>query len=163
MSSFPQRLIPMTDFVIEYYSNEGFADLHTLNLLNNYAQFLRMPLSLNMFLPVDSEGNILKEPKNYATWKSLKHNSEITEIDSGNVFFDENRVFQKAESKILFDGFISAYNGFSVARLVASYNPSIELSFNKNDLAFQKYTDVESLISLHEIYLSPYAMKRIGF
>jgi len=141
MPVFDQRLIPMTDFVIEYYSNEGYADLHTLSLMNNYAKFLRMPLRLDMFVPVD----------------------EITtDENSGNKISDEKRFFQRAEAKILFEGFDFAYNGFSVARLTASYNSSIELSFNKNEQIFQGFADVESLVSLEDIYLTEVARKLIG-
>ncbi|WP_144283885.1 hypothetical protein [Chryseobacterium echinoideorum] len=163
MPIFDQRLIPMTDFVIEYYSNEGYADLHTLNLMNNYAKFLRMPLCLEMFVPVDEKGSILKEPKNYQIWKSLPHNREIsTDETLGNKISDDNRIFQRAEAKILFEGFEFAYNGFSVARLTASYNLSIEISFNKNEQIFLNFPDIESLISLEEIYLSKSALKLIG-
>ncbi|QQV01944.1 MULTISPECIES: hypothetical protein [Chryseobacterium] len=163
MPVFDQRLIPMTDFVIEYYSNEGYADLHTLSLMNNYAKFLRMPLRLDMFVPVDEKGNVLKEPKNYQIWKSLPHNQEITtDENSGNKISDEKRFFQRAEAKILFEGFDFAYNGFSVARLTVSYNSSIELSFNKNEQTFQGFADVESLVSLEDIYLTEVARKLIG-
>lgn len=33
------KLIAMTSFVIEYYSNEGYADLQTLKMIIQYAQF----------------------------------------------------------------------------------------------------------------------------
>ncbi len=33
------KLIPMTTFVLEYYAHEGYADLQTLSLMNNYANF----------------------------------------------------------------------------------------------------------------------------
>lgn len=128
------KLIPMTDFVIEYYSNEGYADLQALGLMKNYANFLRKPLTLGMFVPVDAEGIVLKEPKNYSTWKSLGHNNEGKRSDiSGS---DEYMQYQKAEKNCLFAGFTIAYNGYSVVRITASYNPAVELSFNKNDLMF---------------------------
>lgn len=66
----------MTDFVIEYYSHEGYADLQTLKLMNNYANLLKKELTLGMFVPVDSSGEILKEPRNYESWKALEHNSK---------------------------------------------------------------------------------------
>ncbi|WP_027378984.1 hypothetical protein [Chryseobacterium daeguense] len=154
------KLIPMTTFVIEFYSNEGYADLQTLNLLNNYANFLKKPLILGMFIPVDSNGNILKEPKNYKAWKSLKHNAKNT--NSENVTFEEYKIYQKAERNCLFEGFTLAYNGYSVVRIVASYDSSIELSFNKNDLQCQTFKDVEALTVFDEIYLNENALKAIG-
>ncbi|GAA5097901.1 hypothetical protein GCM10023210_33420 [Chryseobacterium ginsengisoli] len=152
----------MTDFVIEYYSNEGYADLQTLSLMNNYANLLKKELVLGMFVPVDSAGNILKEPKNYEAWKSLAHNSKRRETDSDNESFEEHKSYQKAERKCLFEGFKIAYNGYSVVRIVASYNDSIELSFNKNDKTFQNFKDIESLTHFDEIYLNNAALKKIG-
>jgi hypothetical protein len=152
----------MTDFVIEYYANEGYADLQTLNLMNNYAKFLKKPLTLDMFVPVDSKGNILKEPKNYTVWKSLEHNSNKTDGRIDYVEFEEYRVYKKGESQCIFEGFEIAYNGYSVVRIVASYNDSIELSFNKNERLFQTFKDIESLIYFDEIYLNSTAMKNLG-
>ncbi|WP_449398356.1 hypothetical protein [Chryseobacterium wanjuense] len=140
------KLIPMTTFVIEYYSNEGYADLQTLKLMNNYAKFLKQPLTLGMFVPIDSQGKVLKEPKNYKTWKSLEHNSRKDHDNSPSTSFEEYRIYQKAEENCLFKGFEVAYNGYSVVRIVASYDHSIELSFNTNDLMSQTLKDVESLL-----------------
>jgi len=150
----------MTDFVIEYYSHEGYADLQTLKLMNNYATFLKKPLTLGMFVPVDAKGNILKEPKNYSSWKSLEHNKKGTKTD-GTVF-EEYKIYRKAEDKCLFEGFTIAYNGYSVVRITATYNPSIELSFNKNDKTFQSFSNVESLTSFDEIFLNANALKKLG-
>ncbi|ASW73485.1 hypothetical protein IQ37_19615 [Chryseobacterium piperi] len=156
------KLIPMTTFVIEYYSNEGYADLQTLNLMNNYANFLKHPLTLGMFVPVDADGNVLKEPKNYTSWNSLEHNKKKTNNISDSMGFEEYRIYQKAEQKCFFEGFTVAYNGYSVVRIVASYDESIELSFNKTDLKPQTFKDVESLTVFDEIYLSATALKTIG-
>ena len=156
------RLIPMTDFVIEYYSHEGYADLQTLKLMNNYANFLKKPLTLGMFVPVDQKGNILKEPKNYIFWKSLEHNRKKSEQPASSLPFDEYKLYQKAEQKCLFEGFRIAYNGYSVVRITAAYDESIELSFNKNERLFQKFKDVESLTYFDEIYLNDTALKKLG-
>ncbi|SFN94826.1 hypothetical protein SAMN05421594_4834 [Chryseobacterium oleae] len=153
------KLIPMTDFVIEYYSNEGYADLQTLSLMKNYAQFLRKPLTLGMFVPVDPQGNALKEPKNYSAWKSLAHNDGKRSDITG---FEENIQYQKAEQNRMFDGFIVAYNGYSVVRIEASYDQSIELSFNKSDLMSPAFYDVESLTVFDAIFLTAKALKTIG-
>ncbi|KIC63943.1 hypothetical protein [Chryseobacterium taiwanense] len=154
------KLIPMTTFVIEYYSHEGYADLQTLKLMKNYANFLKKPLHLGMFVPVDEKGNVLKEPKNYASWKTLEHNSKGETNDTS--VFEEYRIYQAAEQHCLFKGFKVDYNGYSRVRIVATYNTSIELSFNKTDLSFLSFQDVESLISLHDIYLTRTALRLIG-
>lgn len=150
----------MTTFIIDYYSNEGYADLQTLNLMINYAQFLKKDLSLEMFVPIGPDYAVLKEPKNYSSWKSLKHNNDENNDDQLTVF-EEYRQYKNAEKKCLFKGFEVAYNGYSVVRIVAGYNKEIELSFNKNDMLCQTFKDIESLTDL-EICLSPWALKMIG-
>ncbi|WP_326984396.1 hypothetical protein VUJ46_07640 [Chryseobacterium sp. MYb264] len=152
------KLIPMTTFVIDYYSNEGYADLQTLNLMINYAQFLKKDLQLGMFVPIGSDGTPLKQPQNYTSWKSIKHNSDDHDASSS---FGEYNLYKKAEKKCLFEGFEVAYNGYSVVRIVARYNPAIELSFNKQDMLCSTFKDVESLTD-QDIYLSAAALKMIG-
>jgi len=154
------KLIPMTTFVIDYYSHEGYADLQTLNLMIHYAQFLKKDLHLGMFVPVDADGIPLKQPKNYTSWKSIKHNNE-DHNDDENKAFEEYNTYKKAEKKCLFEGFDVAYNGYSVVRIVARYNNTIELSFNKQDMLCSTFKDVESLTEL-DVYLSTAALKMIG-
>jgi hypothetical protein len=154
------KLIPMTTFVIEYYSNEGYADLQTLKLMKNYANFLKKPLHLGMFVPVDENGNVLKEPKNYTSWKALEHNSKGETSDT--TVFEEYRTYQAAELLCLFKDFKVDYNGYSRVRIIANYDNSIELSFNKNDHSFLNFQDVESLTALGEIYLTRTALRLIG-
>ncbi|UZT98082.1 hypothetical protein ODZ84_00490 [Chryseobacterium fluminis] len=156
------KLIPMTAFVIEYYSNEGYADLQTLNMMKNYANFLKKPLTLGMFIPVDSHGTLLKEPKNYASWNALKHNREAVPNENESMLFEEYKRFQKAEKKCLFKGFTMEYNGYSLIRIAASYNRAIELTFNTNDLKCKNFEDIESLTVLNDIYLDTAALKIIG-
>ncbi|WP_278380598.1 hypothetical protein [Chryseobacterium arthrosphaerae] len=153
------KLIPMTTFVIEYYSNEGYADLQILSLMKNYANFLKQSLSLGMFVPVDENGTVLKEPKNYISWKSLEHNDGTSATTAG---FEEYAEYQKAEKHCMFEGFKVDYNGYSKVRIVASYDPSIELSFNKNDLLPAGFDDVESLTVFDDIYLTSNALQLIG-
>lgn len=153
------KLIPMTTFVIEYYSNEGYADLQTLRLMNNYANFLKQPLILGMFVPVDPQGNVLKEPKNYAIWKSLEHNDGKK---SDAVGFEEYKIYQTAERNCLFKGFELVYNGYSVVRIIKSNNNSVELSFSKNDLKCSTFKDIEAFSVLDEISLTAKALKTIG-
>jgi hypothetical protein len=154
------KLIPMTTFVIEYYSNEGYADLQTLKLMKNYANFLKKPLHLGMFVPVDENGNVLKEPKNYTSWKALEHNSKGETSDT--TVFEEYRIYQAAELLCLFKDFKVDYNGYSRVRIIANYDNSIELSFNKNDHSFLNFQDVESLTEFGEIYLTRTALRLIG-
>ena len=56
------KLIPMTDFVLEQHKNPCKGDYTDLfKTVVNYAEFLKKPLKLGMFVPVDEEGNVLDE------------------------------------------------------------------------------------------------------
>lgn len=157
------RLIPMTSFVIDYYSHEGYADLQTLQLMKNYANFLKQPLSLWMFVPTNSDGELIKLPEGYDSWKNAHINTKthiaLTNPDKSELYKD----YDKAAKNILFEGFEIAYNGYSVVRIIASYDESIELSFKKDSAKFDLSDDVESLTKYDEIYLSPASIKLIGF
>lgn len=154
------RLIPMTSFVIDYYSHEGYADLQTLKLMKNYASFLKQPLSLRMFVPTDINGELIKEPEDYPIWKEANTKTRkdtFTELQTGQF-----KQYEKSKKKLLFEGFQVAYNGYSVVRIVATYDDSIELSFKKDNLNTQTPADVESLTQFNVIYLSPASLKLIG-
>jgi hypothetical protein len=154
------RLIPMTSFVIDYYSHEGYADLQSLQLMKNYASFLKQPLSLRMFVPTDSNGELMKEPEDYIIWKEAK--SKIRKDNFTVEQVEKFKLYEKAKKKLLFEGFKIAYNGYSVVRIVASYDDSIELSFKKDNLNTQIPADVESLTHYDVIYLSAASLKLIG-
>ena len=51
----------MTEFIDNQYNNELDYQTCFLNCVN-YADFLRQPLTLGMFVPVDEEGNVFKNP-----------------------------------------------------------------------------------------------------
>ena len=156
------KLIPMTSFVIDYYSHEGYADLQTLQLMKNYANFLKQPLALWMFVPTDSKGELLKEPEDYDFWRNVdsKAKKDLTISESSKIV--QFKAYEKARKKILFEGFKVGYNGYSVVRIIASYDDSIELSFKKDNFNNQMIDDVESLTKYNEIYLSALSLKSIG-
>ncbi|WP_445720432.1 hypothetical protein [Flavobacterium sp.] len=61
------KLISMTDFVLDKYKNAPLEDYDQVNetFINSvikYAEFLKQPLKLEMFVPCDEDGNILEEP-----------------------------------------------------------------------------------------------------
>jgi len=156
------RLMPMTSFVIDFYSNEGYADLQTLQLVKNYAAFLKQPLSLKMFVPTDSHGELVKEPEDYSIWKDSKNRNKKDQPIFSPEQIEKFKSYDKARKKLLFEGFKVAYNGYSVVRIVASYDDSIEISFKKDNLNAQISADVESLTKFSVIYLSPASLKMIG-
>ena len=85
----------MTDFVLE---NENMAKQTESEMskdlfkLAQYANFLKQPLTLGMFVPSDENGNVLEFTE--------RHNC-INEIEFDQKLLD----FQDAKSKVLFNGF----------------------------------------------------------
>jgi len=66
------KLISMTDFVIEQKITETFdtpqimwydSEVNKLDKIRTYANFLKQPLELWMFVPCDEDGNVLEKPK----------------------------------------------------------------------------------------------------
>lgn len=86
-----KHLIPMTDFVLEQ-SNEAYSMQQFVNRVESYANFLKQPLQLEMFVPCDDYGNVLEEPK-------------TTTIQEANFNIDEIENWNKAKKKVLFEGF----------------------------------------------------------
>jgi len=87
------RLESMTDFVLE--QTELLYDKNQSKLIHNivnYAQFLKQPLKLEMFVPIDNDGNVLKKP----TFDAYMQPKEM---------FKQDDAYQKAKSKVLFKGF----------------------------------------------------------
>ena len=67
------ELIKCSDYVIKHHypetNEEAERELILIdNFYNkciNYANFLKQPLTLGMFIPCDLDGNVLEEPFNY--------------------------------------------------------------------------------------------------
>ena len=95
------KLISMTDFVLGQsklkFTNSGRWDEARWYNSLKYANFLKQPLTLGMFVPCDENGNILEEPLPIHTYRL-----EVEDYE-----YDDNEVlqYQQAQSKVIFDGF----------------------------------------------------------
>lgn len=94
-----QKLIPMTDFVLQQeqlFKEKKANDCLQSLLMFRYANVLKTPLALNMFVPADENGNPLQDP--------------------GLIPSQELNDYRKAKDKILFEGFTGDYDdeGFYV-------------------------------------------------
>jgi len=69
-----------------------------LNKILYYAEFLKQPLTLGMFVPCDLESNVLEEPNSNDDY--YKDANGISE----NYFIDFKE-YQKAKERVLFKGF----------------------------------------------------------
>ena len=94
----------MTDYVLESKRFKEDSDTAIFKV-TNYAQFLKQPLKLGMFIPCDEDGNILKLPieikedaenwnyqarfNQYIKAKELVYFEDFKVIDRGNFYFIE--------------------------------------------------------------------------
>jgi hypothetical protein len=109
-----KKLISMTDFVLE--QDKDFKPTRTYKeLVINYANFLKKPLNLGMFVPCDEKGNFLEEPIKFDLW--LKY-GDFTQY--GNYLTNKCKPYQQAKERVLFEGFESAKAGYV-------YNSNISL------------------------------------
>jgi len=95
------KLISMVDYVLEqevklYEDETGFLNDRLVNIFR-YANFLKKPLELGMFIPCDEDGNVLEDP-------------ELTMLQGdGETYYsasdEEFKQYWEAEERVLFDGF----------------------------------------------------------
>lgn len=95
------KLIPMTEFVEQYtapvVSDNQSSDvaklLNNLKLISNYTKFLKQPLELWMFVPVD-ENNVPMEFIEYEAWTG-----------SDEEYNEYTHKYFEAKERVLFEGF----------------------------------------------------------
>jgi len=93
------KLISMTDFVLEQVEECKFnSDGRFHSRIINYANFLKQPLKLEMFVPCDAEGKVIDaEP------------CSLGMFEKGNPFYDvyleSQKQWDKAKERVLFEGF----------------------------------------------------------
>ena len=83
----------MTDFVLEQYESTKNPTLFE-ETVHNYANFLKQPLTLGMFVPCDDDGNVLQQDCDVIIKKCRNCSC---------------REYEKAQSKVLFNNFKMEY------------------------------------------------------
>jgi len=96
------KLISMTDFVLSVVNADRPCDRgKMLDEIGLYAEFLKQPLKLEMFVPCDDEGNVLEEPiytTNHSDECYCRRCEEETKRCS-----DLQDQYKKAKEKVLFE------------------------------------------------------------
>ncbi len=162
------KLISMTDFVLEQIGNHDcntnkdseYNDLFVFkNTIENYAKFLKQPLTIGMFVPCDRKGNFLTEPKTYQDWlKAMK-------IDEMNCFaqgYGGCAKFDEAKERVLFEG--KRLDKYEVFEDCVILNDRIIFSKSGKVFAIHKseeYKTVEGIVS-YDLEITPTALKQIG-
>ena len=153
------KLISMTSFVLEQnkiletYVNHLRKPLFERCV--NYANFLKQPLKLEMFVPCDEDGDILDEPEDY----ELRLTNMMTEYN------DEVYRYKQAKEKVLFEG-------FKLVRFIEKENPCYVVSNGENEVTFHiglynfskgvRFANtIEDLVHIQPI-LTESAIKQIG-
>jgi len=93
------KLIPMSDFVINETEKSDGNENALCILFYNYAKLLKQPLTLGAFVPVDLEDNILEEPEPPHTYASENTDAYIEKYNA------DIAVYNKAKENVLFEGF----------------------------------------------------------
>ena len=126
----------MTDFVLEQGKKPNTSDFRERFVVNviNYANFLKQPLKLWMFIPCDENGDVLEEPicQEYAL---------------------ANQKYQQAKERCLFEGFeIYDEETLRFKDIFIEYS-----DFFKIDVEGLEY-----YCSSTKLQLTPTALKQIG-
>lgn len=88
----------MTDFVLEQVKLLKTQENNILqfrNNITNYANFLKQPLILGMFIPTDENGNVLEEPDL----------SLYEDYENRNEYDKQYQQYQQAKYRVIFEGF----------------------------------------------------------
>ena len=96
-----KQLIKMSDYVLEQIEKLKNSEINILQFRNNieaYANFLKKPLTIGMFVPCDDDGNVLEEPKCIYIYKT-----QPFECSSDEMY--RCRKYLEAKAKVLFKGF----------------------------------------------------------
>jgi hypothetical protein len=138
------KLISMTDFVLDQFSKlEKTQEINILqfrNNIGNYANFLKQPLTLGMFVPCDDNGNVLEKPREFKNK------------------FSTFEIYQQARERCLFEGFsVRKMEGWNILDFP---NNQHSKDFSVFEDAFKDMT-IEDIVK-YNLQLTPTAIKQIG-
>lgn len=155
-----KTLISMTDFVLQFDKPVGYFEdqsdflncqVDYMGKVMNYAQFLKQPLKLEMFIPCDDEGNFFEEPK-IEDYFDDGFNFEFNQKHFKDVVLKE---YYKAKEKVLFEGIeFERIDGVNFLKT----NKDI-FAFHDFNIKFKDLT-VENLVQ-YNLQLTENAIKQI--
>lgn len=158
------KLISMTDFVLERKKKmENDAQNHiifstsgNLTKIFNYANFLKQPLKIEMFVPCDEDGNVFQLTKVYIC------------TDSCSLC----KKYQKEKEKVLFEGFEffdnpkNCLNNMLGDYGVFKYGDGFGITTHEKGKGYHSYfciITIEDLIKIEKgISLTQNAIKQLG-
>lgn len=163
-----KKLIPMTDFVLKRslkqnekpQDNESFMTSFHKKIVA-YANFLKQPLELGMFVPVDEAGNVLKFPSTdqYGYYDATHPAEQSGWMYEGgeSKYYEALKQWEEAKEKVLFEDFeFFEIQEDEISGYVNNKKLDIVFSFPNN----RGYT-IEDLCQCN-VELTPSAIKTIG-
>lgn len=132
-----RKLVSMVEYIMQHPATEDYE--WQLGRHYDYANFLRQPLTLGMFVPVGENGEVLEEPKEYKG----DYDSELLE-------------WEYAWDKVIFEGWqvIGHEEGFTEIELT---DRNLWISFYKGRSEITNYsTFLDILESIED--LVPYGL-----
>ena len=151
------KLISMTDFVLEVEKN-SYTQTEKYNIIEwqtkcesfdkivNYANFLKQPLKLEMFVPCDEDGEIL-HPE-FVGGKEVIYDSSVQDA-----MMDKVIEYQQAKEKVLFEGF--KFKKTSTYCIIYKNDNAVWASWDNRKT-------IEELIHF-DLTLTENAIKKLGF
>jgi len=127
-----KNLISMVNYVLQDES------MSSSNIIN-YANFLKKPLELWMFVPCSEDGNVLV-------------NDNLTEYDR-EMYFEEEQKYQQAKERCLFEGCVYDEEMDAVRTDIGLMIYSVK--YDSND-------KIEDLVK-YDLQLTQTAIKQLGF
>ena len=157
------KLISLVNFVLQ----QDITDIKQRDSIVKYANFLRQPLKLEMFINCDDDGNVLKEPKktNYQVdvntkcsgWKYLyDNNDKLIGYYDDRKWKEDFVKYKQSKEKVLFEGIEFIRNG-GVNFLTINEDT---FAFHDFNIKF-KYLTIEFLVQ-YDLKLTESALKQIG-
>lgn len=171
----------MTDFVLEESINKpvaknfsGFVDIannkkQSYDNILAYANFLKQPLELWMFVPCGLEGNVLEEPKD----DSYLGGRGETDVLKLLRFEHETDQYQQAKKRCLFEGFEIVKDKYKSCQREFIYLPNTEtqiwrkITYHTGLIEYfffdyyEQFRTIENLVK-YNLELTPTALKQIG-
>ena len=150
-----KKLISMVDFVSEQKETSTFdtsqlewyeSEVCILDKIRNYANFIKQPLTLGMFVPCDLDGNVFEETEPIHTYG----------LDPADYEYNDDEVleYQQAKERVLFDGFY--FDRETKFAYILKQEKCFIFILSK-----RHKNDIESIIN-KDLQLTPTAIKQLG-
>ena len=122
----------------------------SLELIFNYAKFLKQPLKLEMFVPCDDEGNVLEEPD--------RNNQYCigTSEENSMIYYNHLGKYEDAKEKVLFEGYKLGTSSMMSGVFAISNDLADVIHFDLDDT-------IETMLGhISNLTLTESALKQIG-